>query len=101
MKIKIIEACEECQQSRSIWLRRKGKSRKFINETIKSHLFNQHGIPQPTRNHVIYPEPNEEGRWLRPIDSPHEPIQWWPKKSSSTVLEPIFIEYAEFPVIDD
>ena len=60
------------------------------------------------RNQVIFPEPTEEGfalglavNRLRPIHSPHVPVQWWPKKDSSAVWEPIFAGYAEFPVIDN
>ena len=85
----------------AIWLQRKGKSRKFINETINSHRFNQHGIPYPPKNQLIYPEATEDGQWLRPVDSPQVSVQWWGKQKTMIEWKPMKLGPAQFPIFYD
>ena len=85
------------------WVRPKGKSRKFINETINSHRFNQHRISYPPKNQLIYPEASENGQWLRPVDCPQVQVKWWGKQTQKNTIEwkPMKLGPVEFPIFDD
>ena len=82
-----VEECDICQRQHREWLARKGKDRSSINRRINEHKQFVHNIPipqppQPKKPKIVVPQPTGEGRWIKPVDSPHVKAQWYPKGSS-------------------
>ena len=64
-------------------------SRKGINNRIANHKLVFHGVPippapQPPKPKKQKNQPPGEGRWIKPVDSPHVQAQWYPASSSSS-----------------
>ena len=87
-----VEECFICQSQYRDWL--KTKNRGSINRRINLHKLEVHGIPLPAAPQPPQPkkqkiQPVREGRWIKPVDSPHVEAQWYPtKKSSATAWVP-------------
>ena len=81
--------CFICQSQERERLR--VKNRTSINRRINYHKLEVHGIPfpQPPQPKKQKIQPAGEGRWIKPVDSPHVEAQWYPaKKSSATAWVP-------------
>ena len=85
-----VDECFICQSQYRDWL--KTKNRGSINRRINLHKLEVHGIPlpaQPPQPKKQKIQPVGEGRWIKPVDSPHVEAQWYPtKKSSATAWVP-------------
>ena len=85
--------CQTCRDQFQEWLGKKN-SRKEINNRIANHKLVFHGVlkppaPQPPQPKKQKIQPVGEGRWIKPVDSPHVEAQWYPtKKSSATAWVP-------------
>ena len=85
--------CQVCKDQYQEWLGKKN-SRKGINNRIANHKLVFHGVPKPPAPQPPQPkkqkiQPVGEGRWIKPVDSPHVEAQWYPtKKSSATAWVP-------------
>ena len=82
-----MEECFICQSQYRDWL--KTKNRGSINRRINIHKLEAHGVPLPpaqpqqlSKKPKI--QPPGEGRWIKPVDSPHVQAQWYPASSSSS-----------------
>ena len=83
-----VEECFICQYQYRDWL--KTKNRGSINRRINLHKLEAHGIPLPSATQPPQPPKKQknqlpgEGRWIKPVDSPHVQAQWYPTSSSSS-----------------
>ena len=80
--------CQTCRDQYQEWLGKKN-SRKGINNRIANHKLVFHGVPIPPAPQPPQPkkqknQPPGEGRWIKPVDSPHVEAKWYPKTSTST-----------------
>ena len=80
--------CQVCKDQYQEWLGKKN-SRKGINNRIANHKLVFHGVPIPPAPQPPQPkkqknQPPGEGRWIKPVDSPHVQAQWYPASSSSS-----------------